>query len=320
MRFEFVVPVGQTRVAVAHRRDQRVDDLVLDKVREIARGDRAREAAPAVLYFLVLGERVGDQGKSARVPAQHLADRLRRLAPDLWILVGQQVQRFRLGQFPAAKWKPQIGDRLVEQPHPGGTAGDIFLMQQLFDLVAELVRAEGTGAAQPRPIVGERRVGELGFEVGVFEAIELEREEQQYRRDRVGPLLHGLRIGEISGVDERGIAHHSADLLLEPLIGLDCPAELGSGDRGQPTLVATAKGFGFLGECGQISRQRLAVGTGIEVGQIPLRESAERFFALCRFRRRYSHIHRRSLFRLHRVHIGPCTEAANRARSALVAG
>ncbi len=271
MRLQPVIAVRQSWIALAHRRDQRIDDLVLDKICQIARGDRSREAAPAVLDFLVLGERVGDQREGARVLAQHLADRLRRLAADFRVLVGQQIERFRLGQLLAAKREPQVGDRLVEQPRPGGSAGDIFLVQQLLDLVAELVRAERTRVAQPRPVTGEHRVAEFRVEVGVFEPVEFECEEQQRRRDRVRPLLHRLvesadfRIGKISGVHERGIAHDAADLFLEPLISLDRSAELGPGERSQAPLVAIAKRFGFLGECGKVACQLLAVGTGIKV-------------------------------------------------------
>src|SRR5204863_7035547 len=119
----------QARVAVAHRRDQRVHDLVLDKIREIAGQDRTREAAPAVLDLLVLGERIGNQRKGARVLAQYLADGLRRLPADFRILVGQQVERLRLGQFLAAERESEVGDSLVEQPRPGGPAGDVFFMQ-----------------------------------------------------------------------------------------------------------------------------------------------------------------------------------------------
>src|SRR5260370_40588983 len=110
----------QARVAVAHRRDQRVDDLVFDKIRQIARGDRTRKAAPAVLDLLVLGERVGDQREYARVFPQHLADGVRRLAADFLVLGGQQVERFWFRQFLATKWEPEVGDRLVEKPRPGG--------------------------------------------------------------------------------------------------------------------------------------------------------------------------------------------------------
>ena len=57
---ERVVAVRDPGIGVLDGRDQRVHDLVLDLVREVARGDRPREVAPAVLDLLVLGEGVGD--------------------------------------------------------------------------------------------------------------------------------------------------------------------------------------------------------------------------------------------------------------------
>ena len=86
---------------------------------------------------------------------------VRRLAAHLGVAVGKQVERLGLGQLLPAKRKAQIGDRLVEQPGPGGAAGDRLLVQQLLDLVRQLVRAEGAGVAQPRAVMGERRVGFL---------------------------------------------------------------------------------------------------------------------------------------------------------------
>ena len=58
------------------------------------------------------------------------------------------------------------GDGFVEQPDPGGAAGDLFLVQQLFQLVGELVRAEHTQVAQPGPPAGQRGIGEFLFQHG----------------------------------------------------------------------------------------------------------------------------------------------------------
>src|SRR5438876_4959857 len=96
------------------------------------------------------------------------------------------------------------------------------------------MRSEGAGVAQPRPIPGERRVGLLRIDLAVLEPIELEREEQQSGRDRVGPLLHrlkeaaDLRVGEIAGVNQRSIAGNAAAALLQPLVSLDRSAERGA--------------------------------------------------------------------------------------------
>src|SRR5215831_2721731 len=108
----------QSRVALVYGRYQRVDHLVLNKVRQVARRDRAWELTPAILDFLVFGEGVGDQGKSSGILSQYLADGQRRLAPDLRITVGQQVKRLGFSQLPSAKGKPQIRNRFIKEADP----------------------------------------------------------------------------------------------------------------------------------------------------------------------------------------------------------
>ena len=221
---------------------------------------------------------------------------MRRLAANLGVAVGQQVERLGLGQLLAAERKAQIGDGFVEQPRPGGAAGDVFLVQQLFDLVGELVRAKGAGIAQPRAIMGERRVGLFGRELRVVEAVEFEGEEQQRRRDRVDPLLHrlveaaDLRVGEIAGMHQRGIADDPAALFLQPLEGCDRRAQRRPRQRGKLALVARSEGLGVGGERRQIAGQFGAVATGIEIAEIPFRQRPERCFFIgrrrCRFCRR----------------------------------
>ena len=215
------------------------------------------------------------------------------LAPDRGVALGQQVERLGLGQFLAAEREAQIGDGLVEEPRPGGAAGDVFLVQQLLDVVRQLVRAEGADVAQPRPIMGERRIGGLRFELGVFEAVDLEGEEQERRRDRVDLLLHRLeeaadfRVGNVAGMDERGVAHDPAALFLQPLVFRDGAPEGCTRQLGQTPLIPRAKGFGFLGEPDEVACQRLALGTGIEVGKVPFRQRPERRLS---FRHRRLHL------------------------------
>jgi len=60
-------------------------------------------------------------------------------------------------------------------------------------------------------------------------------------------------------------------LFLEPLISLDRGAELGPRERVEAPFVPLAESFRFLGECGQVARQRFAVAAGVEVRQIPFR-------------------------------------------------
>ncbi len=96
---ELVIAMRQARIGLPHRRDQRVDHLVLDIVREIARRDRALELAPAVLDLLVLRERVGDLRDDADIVAEHLADGLGGGLAQRRIRFGQQMQRLGAGQL-----------------------------------------------------------------------------------------------------------------------------------------------------------------------------------------------------------------------------
>ncbi len=143
------------------------------------------------------------------------------------------------------------------------------------------MRAEGADVAQPRAVTRQRRIGFLRLECRVFEAIELQREEQQRRRNGVDPLLHRLEeaadlgIGEIAGMDQRSVADDAPALFLQPLVCLDGGAECGTGEIGEATLIALAKGFRVAREPGEIAPQRLAVASRVEVRQIPLRQLAQ---------------------------------------------
>ncbi len=281
-RLQPVIAVRELRVAVAHRGDQRVDHPVLDKIPEIARRDRPRKAAPAVLDLLVLGEGVGNQRQGPDVFAQDVADAERGVAPHRGVAIGQQVERFGLGQLPPAERKSQSSHRLVEEPHPGGPAGDRFLVQQRLDLVRQLVRAKGADVAQPRTVAGERGVGGFCLDRLIVELVDLQREEQERRRNRIDPLLHGLkeaadfRVGEIAGMGQRGKADDARARFLQALIGRDGGAELGPAELGKAPLIAPAKGLGVLGQPLKILGQGRAVAAGVEVGQIPFRQRPQR--------------------------------------------
>ena len=70
-----------------------------------------------------------------------MCNRVRRLAADFRILLGQQVERFRFGQFPAAKREPEVGDRLVE-----------LLRVDPADVVGLEDRVEGRGPGGHAPV------------------------------------------------------------------------------------------------------------------------------------------------------------------------
>src|SRR5207245_9100040 len=106
--------------AVAHRRDQRVDDFILDEISQVARRDRPGKPPPAILDLLVPGERVGDQRKGPRVFAQHFANSQCSLAANLWIAVGEEVERLGFGQLLTTDRESEVGDGFVEEAWPGG--------------------------------------------------------------------------------------------------------------------------------------------------------------------------------------------------------
>jgi hypothetical protein len=273
--------VRERGIGGLHRRRQRVHDLVLDEIGEIARRDRARELAPLVLDFLVLGEGVGDEREFPDVRAEHLAQALGGGLAHRAVAVGQQVQHLVRGQLPAIEGKAQMRHGFVEQSDPGVAAGDRLLMQDLLDLVGELVRAEGPQVAQPGLILRQCRRFQLVREHAVLEAVQLEREEQQLGRDVRHPLLHGLveaadlRIGHVAGMDQLGVAHDAAQHLLDGFIARHGLAERGAIDRREPALEALPKGLGVLCRFLEIDLQRRRLASGIEIPEVPFREDAE---------------------------------------------
>ena len=102
------------------------------------------------------------------------------------------------------------GHRLVEQAVPGGMAGDLLLVQQLFQIVGQLVRAENAQVAQPGPPSGQRRVGQLRLQHRIVQPVQLQREEQQVGADGGRAFIDRLveaadrRIGGIAGEQQAG--------------------------------------------------------------------------------------------------------------------
>src|SRR5262249_56015192 len=90
---------------------------------------------------------------------------------------GQKVERFGFGQLLATDREPEIGNGLVKKSRPRGAPGDVFLVQQLLNLVRELMRPKGSGVAQPRAVAGECRIGLLRCKIGVLDTVQLESEE-----------------------------------------------------------------------------------------------------------------------------------------------
>jgi hypothetical protein len=66
-------------------------------------------------------------------------------------------------------------------------------VQQLLEIIGELMRPVHPAFANPGRIMPRHRVLELLLDDRVLEPVELEREEQRFRRDLVALLLHVLQ-------------------------------------------------------------------------------------------------------------------------------
>src|SRR5262249_55998431 len=89
-----------------------------------------------------------------------------------------------------ADLEAQAGDGLVEQAVPRRIAGHRLLMKELLDAVLELIGLVLADVFDPRPVMRQHPILHGGFELGVVEAIELEREEQEMRGGGGDALLH----------------------------------------------------------------------------------------------------------------------------------
>ena len=272
----------QTRIACRDSGDERIDHLVLDQVRAVARARRPRVAAPVVLGLLVLGERIGDQAEQAHALAERRADGLGSVLAERPVAVAELVERGGDRERLAAHGDAHTGHRLVEQAYPGGASRDALIVEQALGLVRELVRAEDAQVTQPGRPGHERGVGELGVEFRVLDPVQLEREEDQVGADRRRPLLDGLveapdpGVGAVLGEKELGVAHRLAERLLDPLVLADGGGKVCAGKAGELSLVrCLERARGGLGAI-ERSRHLRAVDTREKVREVPGGKRAER--------------------------------------------
>ena len=185
------------------------------------------KTAPAIRYFLVLGERIGDEREHPQVRREGLGKRLRGLLADLLVGVLQQIKGLLDRKLLAADSEPQPGDRFVEQSIPGAVRGHRFLVKQLLDAVLELIRFLPANVLEPRPIVRERSLPHGSPQRRLVDAIELQREEQEVRGRRGNALLHiaeefgPFRIAGIAGIDQARVRHEPSDQIIDHLVALD---------------------------------------------------------------------------------------------------
>jgi hypothetical protein len=94
-----------------------------------------REAAPAVLDLLFLGERVVDAREGAGVLAEDLGERVEGGLALCAVLLGEEVEGALDAQGLAVHLELERGDRLVEELVPGGGADDRGVVQEPLELV-----------------------------------------------------------------------------------------------------------------------------------------------------------------------------------------
>ena len=165
-------------------------------------------------------------------------------------------------------------------------AGHRFLVEQLLDAVLELVGLVLADVFEPRPVVAERRILHGGFEHGVVEPIELEREEQEMRGGGRDPLLHvavefGARgIDGVAGMDEAGIGNEPAEQIVERLVALHrlrkrLPRPGWLDERCELALIGLLEGNALRVCAIEIALHPRIIDPGIEIGKIPFRQRAD---------------------------------------------
>ncbi len=285
-RLERVIAVRQARIGRAHRFDQRLHHFGLDPIRQMSSVGNVTETAPTVGDFLVLGEHIGDQRKRSQVLLERLGERLRGCLAHWRARILHEIERGLDRERLRADLETQAGDGLVEQAVPRRIAGHRLLVKELLDAVLELIGLVLADVFDPRPVVRQRPILHGGFELGVVEAIELEREEQEVRGGGGDALLHvGVEfraggIDGVAGVEEAGIGREAAEKIVERLVALhrrrELRSRLGSLDeRRELALVGLLERQAFGGAAIEVARNLRIIDPGIEIGEVPFRQHAE---------------------------------------------
>ncbi len=279
----------QPRIGGAHGRNQRINHLALDPVRQVAVVGDVGEAAPAVGDFLVLGERIGDERELLHVVREGRRERLRGGLALCSGTVLQQVQRRLNGQRFARNLETQRRDRRIELPVPGRIGRHRFLVKKLLDAILELIAPVTAHVLEPGPIVAERGISHRRFDERVVDTVEFEREEQDMRRGRRHALLYvtiklgARRIDRIAGMHETRIGPDTPEEIVERLIAPHRRRQRSAGLRrgrhiGKFALVSLLEGGAVRIRAIEITPDRRIVEAAIEVVEIPLGQRAE-----CRF-------------------------------------
>ena len=134
--------------------------------------------------------------------------------------------------------------------------------------------------------MGQRAVLHGGFELGVVEPIELEREEQEMRGGGRDPLLYvGVELGargidRVAGVEESRIGREPPEEIVERLIALHRLGQRRAGrgppsERRQLAFVGLLEREAFGSTAIEIALHLRIIERGIEVREIPFRQRAK---------------------------------------------
>ena len=167
-------------------------------------------------------------------------------------------------------------------------AGHRLFVEQLLDPVLELIGPVLADVLEPRAIVAELGIGHRRLELGIVDAIELEREEQQMGRRAGETLLHVAvelgtdRIDRVLRVDQAGIGREPAEQVVELLETLHRARKLLAGirairERGELALEILLEGDAVAVGAVEIALHRRVIDPGIERGEIPLGQFAQTF-------------------------------------------
>ena len=223
-----------------------------------------------------------------RKVAASASDACRRTSPSA------SCSRFSVGSkqhLLAADVEAQLGHRLVEEAVPGAAAGHRLLVEELLDAVLELVGLVLPEIDDPGPVVAEQRVGvERLLDQLVVDQVQLQREEQQMRAGvrhlllDVAIELGALRVRGVAGIDQPGIGRDAADQLLQRLEIAQCGAELAGRAffrfGRQRALPAALERLRIAPGALDVGLQLRRGHAGIEVGEVPFRQVAERGLCL----------------------------------------
>jgi len=211
---------------------------------------------------------------------------LRSLFADRLLRVLHQIECRLERKLLAANPKTKARDRLIKQSIPGRVGRHRLFMKQLLDPILELIWFLATDILKPGSIVRERSLAHGRLQDIVFDAVELQREEQQMRGSRGDPLLHitikfgARRITGVTRIDETRIGDEPTNQVVDRLVAFDRIGETGAGLRSARQSCELSFELIFKGNRICIGALKIAphlrcIHGRVEISQIPFRQRAE---------------------------------------------